>query len=374
MRVDTVGPDDVLDRLLDRVDGDDHPPLAVLDPTWPQALRDDAVRALADAEDRGSVRRGDLVLFTSGSSGRAKGVVRDLASWRASREPLTVITGITATDEVWLPLPLSSGLSLYGAFHAAGLGARILRTSSTASPPPTATAAHLVPGLLEQACAAVEAGAPSRLRTVVVAGAALPSSVRARAARLGWDVVEYYGAAELSFVGWRRGGGPMATFPGAQVRVTDDVLWVRSPYLCRGYLTEQPGAPLRRDGAWATVGDLARIVGDGWEVLGRGDAAVQVGGHTVVVEEVEDALGRVDGVLDVAVLGLDDERQGRLLAAVVVVAQGVRRVDLTQAARALPSPARPRRWLQANRLPRTATGKVARAAVADLADQLPPLP
>src|SRR4029079_14791295 len=131
----------------------------------------------------------------------------------------------------------------------------------------TATAAHLVPTLLDEACSRVETGTPTRLRTVVVAGAVLAPGLRARAERLGWDVVDYYGAAELPFVGWRRGGGPMHDFPGAHTRVDNDgLLWVSSPYLARGYLDADPGGALLRDGDWASVGDLARPDGDGWRV------------------------------------------------------------------------------------------------------------
>ncbi|HZI96024.1 MAG TPA: hypothetical protein VFD41_00710, partial [Actinomycetales bacterium] len=119
--------------------------------------------------------------------------------------------------------------------------------------------------------------------------------------------MEYYGAAELSFVAWRGDDGPLRPFPGARLRVVDGVLWVSSPYLAEGYLSTPPPVikhsdpgPLMRDGDWATVGDLARSVDGGVEVLGRGDAAVVTGGHTVVAEEVEaavTALGDVTGAV-----------------------------------------------------------------------------
>lgn len=370
--VQTPGPDDVLPALVRRLDGAGHPPLAVLDPTWSTALRDHAVASLQLAQSRGDLRADDIVLFTSGSSGRARGVVRTTASWVASLDLLTGLTGIGCGDLVWLPLPLSSGLSLYGGFHAGAVGAAV--RSDDGALPGDVTAAHLVPGLLERAVAAAEGGAPQRLCVAVVAGAALHPALRARAEALGWRVVEYYGAAELSFVGCRTRAGPMRDVPGARTRLDDDgALWVRSPYLARGYLGADGGA-LRRDGAWATVGDRACPDGDGWRVLGRGDAAVQTGGATVVVEEVEQAVLAVPGVVDVAVLGLPHPHLGQLVAAVVVVRPGVGRADLDRALRHLPASARPRRWLAADGLPRTSGGKLARAEVAALAGQLAPLP
>ncbi len=373
MVVETPAPEHLLERLAARLDGATSAPLAVLDPGWPAALRQAAQIALTTAVDDGRLGEHDLVLFTSGSSGRPKGVVRPLASWRASLQPLSGITGVTSADVVWLPLPLTSGLSLYGGFHARSLGAEVVVAPLRDAVPARATVAHVVPTQLARLCELSTAGR-STLRTVVVAGAGLADSLRERARAVGLDVVEYYGAAELSFVGWRREAGPMRDFPGATVRLTDDEVWVRSPYVCTGYLDPGQPGPLRRDGEWASVGDLGRAVPGGWEVLGRGDAAVSTGGHTVVAEELEAALAVLPGVEDVAVLGLPHASLGQVVAAVVVVAPGTRRADLDQRARELPAWARPRRWLEADALPRTPAGKIARGRLADLAEALPRLP
>jgi long-chain acyl-CoA synthetase len=373
--VETPPPDRLLARLADRLERGGQQPLAVIDPSWPPSLREAAGLALRRATGEGRLGEDHLVLFTSGSSGRPKGVVRTLESWRASLSALTDVTGIAPSDVVWLPLPLTSGLSLYGGFHATALGARVLTTPVTDGVPPSATVAHVVPALLDRLSGAVESGRARGLRTAVVAGAALASEARERAAAAGLDVVEYYGAAELSFVGWRRGAGAMADFPGATVRLRDGELWVRSPYVCAGYLDAHQVGPLRTHGGWAGVGDRGRAVPGGWLVQGRGDdAAVSTGGHTVVVEEVEQAVAALVGVRDVAVLGLPHERLGQVVAAVVVVDDGVLRSHLDERLRGLPRWARPRRWLRAAQIPRTGTGKIARAQVAQLVPSLPRLP
>jgi acyl-CoA synthetase (AMP-forming)/AMP-acid ligase II len=371
--VETPDPAQLLDRLSDRLgNAAASSPLAVLDPTWPSALLAKARARLAQADHLGLLAGGDLVLFTSGATSRPRGVLRSFESWRASLAPLTEITGIGADDVVWLPVPLTSTLSLYGGLHARAVGAR---ADLGAALPEAASAAHLVPGLLARACDEVERGAPCALRTVVVAGAALPNGLRTRAERLGWRVVEYYGAAELSFVGYRLQDGPMSDFPGAQTRLgADGRLWVRSPYVCRGYLADDGGGALVRDGDWASVGDRARADRAGWHVLGRGTTAVTTGGHTVLVEEVERVLSAAPEVRDVAVLGMAHPDLGEVLAAVVVPAPGTARRDLEQLVRQLPAPARPRRWLLADSVPRTPSGKIRRDEVARQAADLPPLP
>lgn len=354
-----------MDPVAELLDAGRRRPLVVLDPTWPAAQRETAAADVAAGAAAGRVAADDLVLFTSGSTGRPRGVVRSLASWQLSLDPLSELTGIGPGDVVWVPGPLTSSLYLYGAFHARTVGAVVV-----AHPSRAVTAAHLVPSGL---AAAVEAAETlPRLRTVVVAGDVLPDGLRRRAVALGWRVVEYYGAAELSFVGWRDSPGPFHDFPGAQVRVQDGQVWVHSPYCCNGYLAPDDPGPLVRDGDWAGVGDRGRLSGDGWVVTGRGHAAVVTGGHTVVVEEVEAVVAAVPGVVAVAVVGLPHTVLGRYVVAVVVSDRPVR-AAVVQAVGTLPPPARPRRWLSADRLPLTPAGKVSRSQVEAQAALLPPL-
>ncbi len=142
------------------------------------------------------------------------------------------------------------------------------------------------------------------------------------------------------------------------------MIWVRSPYVAQGYVYEGepvPG-PLRRDGAWATVGDLGESTGGGFTVRGRGDAAITVGGHTVVVDDVERILRDACGSEEVAVVGVPHPEFGE-----VVVAVCARGVDLSPHAlevRALPVPARPKAWVTVDHLPRTSGGKLDRVALA----------
>jgi acyl-coenzyme A synthetase/AMP-(fatty) acid ligase len=374
--VERPAPQELLAALLRVADGD-AAPLAVLDPRWPAGLRAEADRQLARAVRDGRLGTGDLVLFTSGSGGRPRGVVRTVESWTASLAPLADVTGASEQDVVWLPGPLTSSLTLYGGLAASVAGARVVLGDPTAD----VTTAHLVPAALANALDRADAGGLPRLRSVVVAGAALPPALRVRAQRLGWRVVEYYGAAELSFVGWRDDGGAFRDFPGARVRLSDGLLWADSPYLARGYLDPADPGPLRRDGPWATVADAGRRVPGGWVVTGRADAAVTTGGHTVLVEEVEAYVGALPGVREVAVAGWPHPRLGEVVVAVVVPqasgstpAGDVTAAALSRACRQLSAAARPRRWLAASSLPRTSAGKVDRAALARCLTDLPRLP
>jgi long-chain acyl-CoA synthetase len=369
-------------------------PFAVLDPTWSASFLSMATGQVEDALARGALAGGDLVVFSSGSTGRPRGVVRTVESWQASVPSLSEVTGITGQDRVWLTGPLWSSLFLYGAFHARSVGAQVILRDSDESA--SATALHCVPSQLPGLLQRARAGGLPRLRVAVVAGDHLATPLREQCEMAGWRVVEYYGAAELSFVAWRDGSGPFRSFPGVETELRAGMLWARSPYLARGYLDAgtrdsndsgdsndskdskdsndsrnrgDRAGPFQLDSqGWATVGDLARGAAGGLEILGRGDAAVTSGGHTVLVEEVEQLLRGIQGVDDVAVLGLPHPRLGQVLAAVVVGPAGD--ASLRAAAAVMPDPSRPRRWLHADALPRTSGGKVRREALPDLVAKL----
>ncbi len=305
-----------------------------------------------------------LVAVTSGTSGRPRPVLRTAASWTASFAPFSQLAGLTADDQVLLTGPLHSTLHLFAAVHALCLGAELTDRADAA------TAVHAVPAALAALLENLPADAP--LRTAVVAGAALPDDVATAATARGITILEYYGAAELSFVGARRRPEPLRPFPGAQVQIRTDQpgrpgrIWVRSPYLSSGYAPGCTGPMERGDDGFATVGDLGEALpGDAFRVLGRGDAAVTTGGHTVLAEDVEAVLGTLPGVAAAAVVGVPHRTLGQIVTAVIEPVTGADLSGLRETARrSLTGPSLPRRWLVTDRLPRTPGGKVRRGQVA----------
>lgn len=360
-----------------RVVGDDRP-VEVLDAldacgAGPVAVVDHRRHMPADLPARLDRARSDtwLVAFTSGSTDSPRGVCRTRASWEASVAPLADATGTAAGSTVLVPGPLSSTLFLHAAWHARRVGARALidRVDTAAR----WDVVHLVPAQLRHLLGAAHDIAG---RTAVVAGAALDPATAAEAQRQGLRVIAYYGAAELSFVAVDTGAG-LRAFPGAEVAVRDGVLWARSAYLATGYLPAASGdlvegGALRRDGDWATVGDRGRIGADGQvHVDGRGELAVQTGGATVWVADVEHVLRQYPGVRDVVVLSVAHPRLGQVVAAAVESDADASTMRAWTRSR-LDAAALPRRWAVVSTLPRTSAGKVDRAAAAELlADRAP---
>lgn len=116
------------------------------------------------------------------------------------------------------------------------------------------------------------------------------------------------------------------------------------------------------DGTRYTVpGDLATIDADGTLALrGRGSSCINTAGEKVYPEEVEEALKSVGGVADALVFGVDDERFGQAVAAVISAPPGAT-VDvdavLAAARQHLAGYKLPRTVVVVDRVPRTDVGK-----------------
>ncbi|WP_165968020.1 AMP-binding protein [Saccharopolyspora elongata] len=316
---------------------------------------------------------------TSGSSGSPKVLIRSRRSWLRSFAALGL--PLSSSDRVLIPGPLSSSLFLFGALHALHEGADVelldkWSAAGAAAASRRATAVHLVPAMLSALVSTLERDPVLRaecgLRVVVCGGARVDDSLAERLAKAlpGCELVEYYGSAEHSLIAVRRGG---SLRPVVDVDVRDLVggvgeLWVRSDLVFDGYLRDGAIVPATTEDGWSTVGDRAVRHADGsLEVLGRLGSAINTGARIVGAEEVESVLRGAEGVLDVLVCASPHPRLGELVTAVVEIdpATPPSLRELRARARNALGPAkRPRRWLAVRELPRTASGKPARALIA----------
>ncbi|CAM3160914.1 AMP-binding protein [Nocardioides dubius] len=293
-----------------------------------------------------------LALRTSGTTSTPRVIVRTTASWVDSLPRVSELTGIDATSRVWVPGPVTATMNLFAAVHAHWAGAEL------SAEPDGATHAHVTPSTL----ARLLAQEPASLHGlhVITAGDRLTRSTHRDAVAAGVTVSHYYGAAELSFVAWGEHADALRPFPGVEIEARDGELWVRSPYLCLGYL--DPAHRLHRDAAgWVSVGDRGTAGPEGVHVHGR-DGAITTAGATVRISDIEAVL-HPEATGEVVVLGLDHAELGQVVAAAVTRQQDV--AHLQQVSRqVLTAAQQPRRWVHLARLPLTAGGKIDRAAVA----------
>lgn len=318
----------------------------VSDPRWPVAQWD----AMVGAATKTDLPAGTAwATLTSGSSGAPRIVLRSAQSWSDSFAAVSSFLEAEQGENVALPAPPASSLTLFSLAHSLSDGPRpMLRVT------PDADALHGTPQALR---AVLDAGAPPRLRAALIGGSHLDPALRRRAEAAGIRVTAYYGAAELSFVACDEGDG-LRPFPGVDVEIRDGELWVRSTFIASGY-AGTPG-PLRRDGEWATVGDRAELVDGRLRLLGRADDAILSASATIVPEEVEAVLRSIPGIRDAIVFGLPSGPIGALVSALLELDDKAP-LDVRPLAAAQLAPAhRPRRWFTGE-IPRTASGKPARA-------------
>ncbi|MFJ8716280.1 SDR family NAD(P)-dependent oxidoreductase [Streptomyces violaceus] len=342
------------------------------------------------------------MLYTSGTTHRPKGV---LSTQRAALWSVAAcyapIFGLSPDDRLLWPLPLfhsfSHSLAILGV-TAVGASARI--------------AGELLPpgGLRQELLTAHEefggpftmlAGVPTTyhrlvdsagelpqaLRMCVVAGA--PSGPALRAAveeTLGSQLLDAYGSTETcGMIAVNRPDGPGVDgscgtpVPGMDVRLVDprggeDVpdgaegeVWVRGPSLMTGY-HGQPDATAAalRDG-WYRTGDLGLRVEHGHlRLTGRVSELIIRGGENIHPTEIEQALAQCPGVSEAVVVGVPHDVLGEVPVAFVVPGpEGIdARQVLAECRTRLADYKVPTEIHEIATVPRTASGKIARHALA----------
>jgi len=149
-------------------------------------------------------------------------------------------------------------------------------------------------------------------------------------------------------------------------------LWLRGTRLTSGYFDDPQATAAAIDPeGWLHSGDLAVMDERGaCRVVGRLKDMIKTGGENVSPEEVEDAVASHPAVLRTAVVGRPDDRWGELVVAFVVPAPGaeVAPEELEAHCRELLSPFKvPRLWRVVDELPMTASTKIQRAELRRLA-------
>lgn len=256
---------------------------------------------------------------------------------------------------VLLPLAAGASVSRFSPFFPEEIGEQIARTSATIL---VSTPAHL-------RALATSLPVQHRLRLVLSSGAPLSAAdAAAFAERAGLWPLEIYGSTETGGIAVRRqdvADCPWALLAGVDCRMDGEALAVRSAYV-------SPGVSMSADGFFTTA-DVASLRDDGrFDLFGRSDGIIKVGGQRVALPEVERAIAGLDQVAEAVVLALPS-RSGRGQEIVALVASPRPAEAIARELRErLPSPAWPRRLRCVEVIPITASGKRDRTAILRLLD------
>jgi propionyl-CoA synthetase len=152
---------------------------------------------------------------------------------------------------------------------------------------------------------------------------------------------------------------------------TFPTLWNADDRYKQGYLTEFPG--------YYKTGDAGFIDEDGYvSVMTRVDDVINVAGHRLSTGQIEEVLGSHDDVAECAVIGVADELKGQVPLGFVVLKSGVSRPhqeianEVVQMVRERIGPvAFFKNALVVQRLPKTRSGKILRGTIQKIADNQP---
>ncbi len=178
-------------------------------------------------------------------------------------------------------------------------------------------------------------------------------------AQTGIGIAEIYGSTETGGIAARvraDGQSDYGPYAGIDIKIEAEQLKVRSDYLSPELLLDEEGYFIVGDRASATVGNR-------FELLGRVDGIVKVGGKRVDLEAVRESLKRQPGITDALAIALSVGR-GRANLVVAVVEGHPGTVDLTSMRLDdLETCARPRCIKVVEKIPMTAAGKYDRKTI-----------
>ena len=338
------------------------------------------------------------LMYTSGTTGKPKGALRSHEASTLIAYATAMEMGFTRQDKALLVMPLCHANSLYFANTFIHLGACVVIDDSSSFNPEGLlqnlaqhhiTFTSLVPthyimvlGLPQQVKARYALASVARL---LISSA--PASERLKREIMALfengSLYELYGSTEAGWVTLLRpedqltklgsvgrewaGSGPIKLLDDNRQEVPDGEvgeLFSCTPYAFEGYWQSPQKTAEAFDGAWVSVGDMAKRDADGYIwLIDRKSNMIISGGENVYPSEVENVLCAHPDIQEVAVVGVPHPKWGEsVLAAVVLRPQASASSQALQdfCSSRLAGYKRPRQFvfLQTHDMPRTATGKI----------------
>ena len=168
-------------------------------------------------------------------------------------------------------------------------------------------------------------------------------------------------------------------FGGNQVEIRDEhagrplpprksgVIWLKGSQVLQKRLNPHLADRFDRN-EWFCTGDFGYVDESGYIfVEARREDLIITGGENVIPRKVEDALLQVEGIKDIAVVGIEDAEWGQCVAALVVGSPPDPEVLKKFTEAELPRFAHPRKWIEVDAIPRNALGKIQRKKAAEIA-------
>ena len=346
-------------------------------------------------------QRNALILYTSGTTNKPKGVVTTHINIEAQISTLINAWAWSSNDRITCVLPLHHvhgiinvvGCSLWAGatcYFTAGFSPKLIFELIEQD---KLNVFMAVPTIYYKLIAYIETLAMNeqnslresmkKFRLMVCGSAALPVSVMDKWLQIsGHKLLERYGMTELGMAisnpydGDRKAGYVGIPLPGVQIKLADEnhvqvedqmpgEILVKGANVFKEYWQrpEATQASFTNDG-WFKTGDIAVIENGYYRIMGRQSVdIIKSGGYKISALEIEEVLRTNEMILDCAVVGIDDDEWGELIvAAIVLKPDFINEFNDKKVSdwivNYIASYKKPRRYLILNDLPRNAMGKV----------------
>lgn len=277
-----------------------------------------------------------MILYTSGTTGRPKGVLHTHNSIHALIRQIGENWRVETGDTFLVPSPIAHiGGSIYAFECPLLLGSTAVlmdrwNPDEAVSLMRTERITHMAgatPFLVGLLAAAEKADTRlPDLKVFICGGASVPPSLIRRATGYleSAAVSRVYGSTEVpvTTVGSLDSVEHAADTDGrpgiADVKLVDGEIRARGPQMLVGYLHADDEVAAFDDEGYFRTGDLGRWVDDHVVVTGRSKDIIIRNGENIAPKEVEDLLATHPGIAEIAVVGVPDERTGERACAVIV--------------------------------------------------------
>ncbi len=324
------------------------------------------------------------LLFTTGTTGRRKGVLLSHGHVANAATNINAFVGTSGDDIEVVPIPLSHSFGLGRLRCWAQVGHRLVLEPGLRNPAllykrlvdTKATGLAIVPAgvaLLRRLVGARFADVATHLRYLELGSAALSQDDRRFLIETlpATRICHHYGLTEASraaFCELHRDGKKPDSIgrpaPNVEIRIADEQ--GRSlPAAQVGEITVRGGMVMQGYYGWLRTGDEGWMDDDGYLYLrGRRGDVINVGGVKVAPHEIERRLCEIPGVRDAACIGAPDPRGvlGQVVKAFIVSDAEPGELEIAERLRrVLPEHELPRLFERVAALPKTESGKIKRA-------------
>jgi 2-furoate---CoA ligase len=345
--------------------------------TFEELLAGDEHRGALDLDESAE----SLMLYTSGTTGRPKGVPRSHRADRAGGLSQVVQHGLDYGDRTLGVMPLYHTMGIHSLLAMSVVGGCFVAQRRWDAfealdliERERITALYLAPTLYHDLVRhpRIASSDLSSVRALAYAGAAMTSGlveecVGAFAPRL---FVNHYGSTEIYTFSVQRNQTSKPGCAGRQALNAKLRLGENGEIECHlgsdeaftGYWRRPDADATAMHDGWYRTGDVGQIDADGdlW-IVGRVDDMIISGGENVHPLEVEEVLSRHPGVAEVAVVGAPDERLGEHVVAVIVGTANEAELERhCLASEDLARFKRPREYRFVEELPKSPSGKILR--------------